>query len=146
MTVRRCKDCVSAGTDRGRPAPHPGPRCATHHRARRKTSKASTHEKYVQKTYGLRPGEYERILALQGGVCYLCRRAKGTTKKLAVDHDHACCPETPACGKCVRGLLCGPCNKILGHARDSVAFFDRGRSYLELPPGRIVRWERGPDG
>lgn len=137
-----CKDCGSTT----RKLTPPGPRCATCHRARKKVTKASTHENYVGKTYGLKPEEYARILELQSGRCYLCRRATGATKKLAVDHDHACCPETPTCGRCTRGLLCGPCNKIMGHARDDQEFFERGKQYLRLPPARIVIWERGPDG
>lgn len=141
-----CKVCVAEGVATRRPAPYPGPRCASHHRARKKVTKASAHEAYVQRTYGMRPGEYDRILELQGGACYLCRRATGRTKKLAVDHDHACCPETPTCGRCNRGLLCGPCNKFMGHARDDIEFFRRGEQYLKLPPGRIVLWERGPNG
>lgn len=149
---RICKDCwaqmpgVMPPPKPWRAAPYPGPRCATHHRARNKAGKGSAHAKYVQRTYGLLPGEYTRILSLQGGVCYLCRRAKGITKRLAVDHDHACCPETPTCGRCTRGLLCGPCNKLMGHLRDDPAAFTRGAEYLRLPPARIVIWERGPNG
>lgn len=134
MTGLACKDCGSTT----RKVERPGPRCVTCRRARRKTTKASTHENYVGKTYGLKPGQYAEILAAQWGTCYLCERATGATKKLAVDHDHTCCPETPTCGKCTRGLLCGPCNKILGHARDDIEFFIRARMYLEFPPARRV--------
>ena len=116
---RTCKDCDKAG----RPAPHPGPRCATHHRAFRKEQKARSHERMVGKTYGLAPGEYERMYKEQGGTCAICQRATGKTKRLAVDHDH----DTGL----VRGLLCGPCNQMVGYFRNSPEAFRRAAEYLE---------------
>ncbi|PRH79344.1 endonuclease VII [Streptomyces solincola] len=96
-----------------------------------KARRVAAHEKRVQRTYGLDPGEYDRLHAFQGGLCALCRRATGATRKLSVDHDHAT-------GE-VRGLLCRPCNNTLGHARDAVAFFARGIDYLNDPPARQMR-------
>lgn len=67
----------------------------------------------MARIYGLGPGDYQRLYLAQGGRCWICRRATGKTKRLAVDHDHNCTeghPKTSACRKCVRGLLCGPCN------------------------------------
>jgi hypothetical protein len=58
----------------------------------------------VQDTYGLKAGEYEALLKLQGGVCYICG-GKGGGKKLAVDHDHK--TGLP------RGLLDRNCNYVL---------------------------------
>ena len=55
--------------------------------------------------YNLSESDYWRIWELQGRRCYICQRATGARKRLAVDHDH----ET---GK-VRALLCGPCNFTL---------------------------------
>jgi Recombination endonuclease VII len=40
-------------------------------------------------------------------------------QRLAVDHDHSCCPGDRSCGKCVRGLLCAKCNQCL-HQVDEV--------------------------
>jgi hypothetical protein len=47
----------------------------------------------------------------------------------------------------VRGLLCRPCNTLLGHARDKVSFFYRTLDYLAKPPyarmkdGGDEKWE-----
>lgn len=104
-----------------RPAPHPGPRCATHHRAFRKAQKARNHDRMVVRTYGLQPGEYEEIKASQDGKCLICRVATGKTKRLATDHCHAC--------NAVRGVLCGPDNQLIG--RLGPAALRRAADYLE---------------
>ncbi|MGW0939070.1 endonuclease VII domain-containing protein [Streptomyces sp. NPDC002666] len=142
--TKPCKDCVAEYADaaeRGspdfppidrhpRPAPHPGPRCATHWRAEKKRRKAAAHEASVQRTYGLKPGQYEQLYEAQGGTCAICTRATGATRRLSVDHNH----KTDE----VRGLLCRPCNDMLGHARDDWAFFGRAARYLTNPPAREV--------
>lgn len=56
--------------------------------------------------------EYEQILARQGGHCLFCLTTSSSNGKLlAVDHDHSCCPGRSGCRKCIRGLLCWPCNR-----------------------------------
>ena len=138
MADRICKDCPPA-KKKPRPAPHPGPRCATHDRVERKRRKAQAHDRRIQNVYGLPPGEYERLKAFQGGVCALCQRANGRTKALAVDHDHSCCAGKTSCGECPRGLLCSNCNSTLAHARDDVGFFERAAAYLANPPYKQMR-------
>lgn len=150
-TTKYCKDCYPDGhgiqssyvTKKPRPAPHPGPRCVTHWRERQREVKAANHEKRVQNTYGLKKGEYAQLYLFQGGLCALCRRATGASRRLSVDHSHLT-------GE-VRGLLCRPCNTILGHARDQPAFFRRCILYLAITPysqmknGAPVYGEDAPD-
>ncbi len=112
-----CRGCGS----KSRPTPYPGPRCGTCHRAVVKARKAAAHEKRVQAVYGLDAGEYERRYAEQGGVCAICLRATGRAKRLSVDHDHRT-------GR-VRGLLCGPCNQLIG--RLGADALRRAAEYLE---------------
>ena len=119
-----------------RPAPHGGPRsrrCTTHHRAHRKGQSARRADARVVRVYGLAPGEYEQLLAFQGGTCAIpsCR-ASGKRKRLAVDHDHV--TGEP------RGLLCGPHNyELLGkYAGDLQA----GLDYLASPPAARMRAAR----
>lgn len=130
MSRTSCADCGS----RTRKLPHPGPRCATCHRIVRRGRSERAHGARVEATYGITPERYAALYEAQGGRCAICRRATGKTRRLSVDHDHACCKTTPACGKCVRGLLCRPCNSMLGHARDDVGFFVRAGRYLLEPP------------
>jgi hypothetical protein len=81
---------------------------------------------------------YAEMLEEQGGVCKICKKSEvqrnvnGDIKMLAVDHDHACCP-TPmrSCGKCVRGLTCARCNKILGMVNDDISLLAQSIIYLK---------------
>lgn len=86
--------------------------------------------------------QYDELLAFQGGVCYICQRARGVSRRLAVDHDHALArarcghPHEESCEQCWRGLLCSACNDVLGHARDDPQYFSRARLYLKDPPAQ----------
>ncbi len=67
--------------------------------------------------------ELERMLAAQGGVCYLCGELP--SGKFHVDHDHSCCPDTvdgkrvrKTCGQCIRGLACQRCNQVIGMVKE----------------------------
>lgn len=120
-----CKDCGS-GT---RKLPYPGPRCGACHRKIAGERRVRAHEAYVAKTYNLAPGQYQAMYEAQGGVCYICRVARGLTRWLCVDHWHGCCASPTSCGRCVRGLLCGPCNKLIGRLGPEA--LRRAATYLE---------------
>jgi hypothetical protein len=96
----------------------------------KKDSSNKAHRARVAKVYGIEPEDYDRLYAAQDGRCAICRRATGKTRRLSVDHDHAT-------GK-VRGLLCRPCNQMLGHARDDPDFFMRAVQFLMYPPANSV--------
>ena len=102
---------------------------------RRKAAKAA----YVQRTYAITDDEYQAVYEAQGGVCAICRRANDRYKHLAVDHDHSCCPGSVSCGKCVRALLCKPCNRdVLGHLRDDPGALRRAIDVVETHPAQAV--------
>lgn len=105
--------------------------------------KTARHAAYVRKTYALVDGAYDALKEAQGGVCAICRRATGATRKLSVDHDHRCCNGPVSCGRCVRGLLCRPCNDMLGHMRDDPDAFVRAVVYLRNPPAQEAAKARG---
>jgi len=133
MTKRKkCVDCPSSSRS---VAKYPGPRCATHHRARRKATSERQWAQRIEQTYGLTAEQYWQIYESQGGKCYMCQRATGRTRRLAVDHDHAT--------GYVRGLLCKRDNTLLGHARDNPEYFNRAISYLDSPPAqRMGIWAK----
>lgn len=129
---KACKDCGSTT----RKLSYAGPRCGACHRAVRSSRKDAAHGAYVLKTYGITGDEYWALYEAQGGSCYICQRATGKTKKLAVDHDHAT-------GH-VRGLLCTTCNKFLGHIRDEPLAGTRINTYLRKPPAFAVFGKKKP--
>lgn len=137
--ARVCKDCKSEGIKTRRKAPHPGPRCATHHRRVREKRRRASHAGHVTKTYGITAEEYDAIYRAQGGKCYICQRATGARRRLAVDHDHGT--------GYVRGLLCKTCNyRVLGHLRDDTEAFQRAIEYINNPPAfGVIGKRKVPD-
>ncbi len=132
---KNCVDCAAEGITTRRKAPYPGPRCTTHHRAKRTVRKSTAQEQRWLKTYGLTAQEYWRIYEFQGRVCAICQRATGATKRLSVDH----CHRTGV----VRGNLCTTCNRhVLGHLRDDPQALRRAIYYLENPPAVQAIGER----
>lgn len=77
------------------------------------------------KRHGVTPERYAAAM-LKG--CEIC----GTKTALHIDHDHKCCPPEKfrKCGKCVRGFLCGGCNRALGMLRDDPAVVAKAAKYL----------------
>lgn len=139
MLATKCVDCRREGLPLNRPATEPGPRCATHWRVAKKARRKTAHETRMAKNFELEPGDYDRLYEAQGGRCYGCQTATGKRKRLAVDHDHQCqAGHDPkkGCYLCIRALLCGQCNQILG--RYGVEKLRRLIEVIENPPARKV--------
>jgi hypothetical protein len=154
-TGRECKDCRAEIAVRPgqkspvklRPAPHPGPRCATHHRVEALRRKKAAQARRRESVYGLTNVDHDALLVLQGGACAICQKARGVRRALAVDHDHELArqhdhDEDKGCRECVRGLLCKRCNRLLGEFRDDPETFERAAAYLRYPPMADVRASR----
>lgn len=78
-------------------------------------------QRNLMRVYKLTPEMWHAMYEKQGGVCMYCCKAEtekyattGATKRLAVDHNRDCCPDYKSCGKCIRGLACSFCNKLMG--------------------------------
>ena len=69
--------------------------------------------------YGLTREQYEEMVEAQQGCCALC----GREEELVVDHSHA--------SGAVRALLCGHCNRGIGHFFDSTDLLRQAIIYLE---------------
>ena len=69
-------------------------------------------------------GFVERIMryARQSGECAICSKPEPDPLKMHVDHDHK--------NGHVRGLLCGLCNKGLGHFKDRMDLLVRASQYV----------------
>ena len=105
-------------------------------------------ERHVENTFGMPAEMYTALYRLQGGRCYVCRRATGKRKRLAVDHDHVLAfahghPVDQGCPKCWRGLACGFCNQyVLGRIGGNSNTYDRIAAELRDPPAqRLLRGE-----
>lgn len=85
-------------------------------------------EKYknytLKSSYGITLEDYNKMFSEQEGCCKICNTHQTQLKrKLFVDHCHT----TGA----VRGLLCQPCNTLLGQAKDDVEILNNAISYLQ---------------
>lgn len=77
--------------------------------------------------------ERKNLLLLQGGRCAICKIILTETKDMHWDHDHSCCNQNNVgCNKCVRGIVCGGCNRGLGHFKDNIISMQNAITYLKL--------------
>lgn len=104
MVAAKKRKCAECGKMNAVP---PARYCPTCKRKKKAASRAKSHTRHVSETYGLLPGEYDKILAAQGGVCYICG-GRGGRKMMAVDHDH-----NLEGRESVRAILCQQCNYTL---------------------------------
>jgi hypothetical protein len=109
--------------------------CSRSCKSRYRTTSGQAKNHHLAETFGITLEEYDQILAGQGGGCAICGKTQEVNgNRLAVDHDHSCCPSTRSCGKCVRGILCRECNRALGLFKESPEIVRSAIQYLNNPP------------
>lgn len=74
------------------------------------------------KKYGITLEDYERLWKEQDGKCPICGVALDSVWQVDIDHDHKT--------NKVRGILCNPCNLMIGHAKDNTEVMQSGIAYL----------------
>lgn len=110
------------------------PELHAEHKRKRREYRASrpelkeTPEQSILRRYRLTWDQVYALWKAQGESCAIC---KTVSKRWHVDHDHACCPGEVTCGKCIRGILCPPCNMALGLFKDKAASLRAAANYLE---------------
>lgn len=82
----------------------------------------------LKKNYNLDEPHIVKILEDQSGLCAGC--GKDLKDNFCVDHDHSCCAGEKTCGRCVRGLLCKPCNLYLKNVENNFDRIKRMVAYL----------------
>lgn len=92
-----------------------------YHRRRYIRTAQQERERHLVRKYGVTQADYDRMLRDQDGRCAVC----GKTQARAFDVDHC-----HTSGK-VRGLLCTSCNRMIGHAGDSVERLRAAAEYLK---------------
>jgi hypothetical protein len=98
-------------------------RSAARYIACRAENKAIRRNRHLKKKYNITSGEFDIILAAQGGRCKFCLTTKpGGRGTWHVDHDHLT-------GR-VRWLLCANCNRGLGYFRDSITVMKSAIEHL----------------
>lgn len=77
-------------------------------------------ERHLLRKYGVSQVDYDAMFAEQNGNCAVCHKVQ--TRSFDVDHNHHT--------GIVRGLLCTSCNRMIGHAGDSVERLEAAAAYL----------------
>jgi hypothetical protein len=139
MTVRgvwsaKCTDCEAL------PPLHPGD--VTRRYRQRHPEQAKLNDRRGNlKRHGITPEQFDALLEKQNGCCAICGgkieggKKAGPFGVMCVDHDHSCCDKVGSCGKCIRGLVCTPCNVTVAwveqYGQDGL---DKIMEYLAKPP------------
>ena len=101
-------------------------------------------DQYLVRKYGITLPEYEAMLAMQGGVCWICEnppkeRTKGHKRVLHVDHRHVKNDKKQnprETRKRIRGRLCSRCNASLQKFKDDPVLMRKAAEFVEQCPAQ----------
>jgi len=113
-----CKSCCNSRAYEWRK--RNSERDSENRRAWRVANPRTTKGHSMKHKYGITPDDFDLMMEAQGGLCAICGIA--SEPPLHIDH----CHKTGA----VRGLLCGPCNRMIGMAKENPSILDAGADYV----------------
>jgi hypothetical protein len=90
----------------------------------REKNKHKIKDTTLKHLYGITTEQYKLMLEQQNYKCGICNieQKNAPSSELCVDHCHST-------GE-VRGLLCHPCNRVLGHFKDNLSIIRNATIYL----------------
>lgn len=103
--------------------------CKPCHNARNRASRArhgGNRNYHLRQRYGITAKDFDALLTEQGMLCPICLKRPA----VHVDHDHKS-------GK-VRGILCEPCNGMLGQFKDNIQTIRNAIQYLNFHKRDVV--------
>lgn len=77
----------------------------------------------LMRRYGITSTQYDKMLAEQNGVCFICKGCNKDGRRLSVDHDHTT--------NQIRALLCGNCNLVVGNCKEDITVLLQTIDYLK---------------
>ena len=98
--------------------------CREKHRKPYQKDSVKNREKHLRRFYRLTIADVDAKVAAQDGRCAICGDQPVPPARLHVDHSHA--------DKRVRALLCGPCNRMIGMAREDRDILAAASEYLDV--------------
>lgn len=128
--------CLTCGSEiPKRPGVRTPTRCPVHQLEHNRNRCVAKERRRRFRRYGLTEASFDALLLSQGGSCAICRSTSPDDRRGGwhVDHDHACCPGGESCGECVRGILCGRCNNMIGFAEDDPEVLSAAAEYVRRP-------------
>jgi hypothetical protein len=103
-------------------------------RDKSKTCRVCARDGLLRRKYQITLDDYNKMREAQNNRCAICDITEAEMRDdiyFCVDHDHKCCPAHKSCGKCVRGLLCNPCNALVGFAKENIEVLLKTIEYLK---------------
>ena len=123
---RRCRKCDSEYTSKycKDTQRHKLPHVKAHYKRYREGHKREIRYKYYERVFGITKEEFKAMVKMQKNGCAICEEPLKSNDKHSFNIDH--CHDT---GK-VRGILCGKCNRGIGHFNNSEQLLKAAARYL----------------